>query len=551
VEPKEPAKQRHYRTLVIIGICAATFFFGLGRLALVGPDEPRYAEVAREMYVSGDYISPRLCGYLWFEKPALGYWLSAVSYRAFGVNEFAARLPSAVLATATVLLLFLFLQKMGANFGALPAAIVLATSGIFVAYARAETPDMALAAAMTLALTSGYRAIDATGRGRYWLWLLCGGATGLAVLSKGLVGFVLVGSILLVYAVVVGKWKLVSASDLVWSLAAFMAIAATWYVPVMMRHGRGFALAFFVRHHFNRFTTNVYGHPQPFYFFAIVVILGAMPWSFLFIPAIRRLRSLKPRRDPQDALRVFALIWVALPLIFFSFSQSKLPGYLLPVFPAMAIILGNEFAALVSPQSDDAVLRVTRWLGSTLLAGLGIAFPIYLHHKGVSISGMRLALIGAPTAVGLATAVGMWAGRIRALAAGVPATVISIAISSAVLLFPVLNENDSLRSLTLRAAAELRPGERICYYITKEFAAVFYAEGRVVCTLDPVTGEGQVLNALGENKLASALQNEPSLVIITTQNWTPGLESDPRFGIELLAQQGQSLALRVWLKKQE
>src|SRR6185369_3915696 len=148
VEASPGAKQPLFELIAVIAASAFAFTFGLGRLGFLGPDEPRYAEVAREMFASGDYISTRLCGCLWFEKPVLLYWMSAAGYHLFGVNEFAARLPSALAALSTVAFIFFALRRLSLPRVGLAASLVLATSGIFIAYARVATPDMLLTAAI-------------------------------------------------------------------------------------------------------------------------------------------------------------------------------------------------------------------------------------------------------------------------------------------------------------------------------------------------------------------------------------------------------------------
>src|SRR4051812_33745510 len=143
-EPLPTAKQSLLAPLALIAIALVTFFFGLGRMALLGPDEPRYAEIAREMFVSGDWISPRLCGCLWFEKPALVYWMSGLGYRLFGVGELAARLPIAAAATLTVLLVYFVTRRVASPRAAFIMALVLATCGMFIGYGRVTSPDMPL-----------------------------------------------------------------------------------------------------------------------------------------------------------------------------------------------------------------------------------------------------------------------------------------------------------------------------------------------------------------------------------------------------------------------
>src|SRR5262249_11142015 len=222
----------------------------------LGPDEPRYAEVAREMFVSGDYISTRLCGCLWFEKPALLYWLSALGYRFFGVNEFAARFPTTLVAIGTVAMVCLALNGFGRRGLAFGSALVLATAGIVIAYARVATPDMILTATITASLLSGFQAGRSIGRARTIYWALAFSSTALAVLAKGLVGIVLVALILSFWMMMTGKLRTLGLWDSLIGLVAFSAVTGSWYGPVLWRHGWSFIEEFFIRHHFQRYTSN-------------------------------------------------------------------------------------------------------------------------------------------------------------------------------------------------------------------------------------------------------------------------------------------------------
>ena len=541
VEPQPPAKHPPYAFIAILAASAFAFFFGLGRLGFLGPDEPRYAEVAREMFVSGDYISTRLCGCLWFEKPALLYWMSTAGYHLFGVNEFAARVPTAAAALATVALLYLAVRRLGMRGLALASALVLATSGIFIAYARVATPDMILTAAMTASLLAAFHSTKASGRTRSIYWALAFLFMGLAVLAKGLVGAVLVLAIFGLYLFFVGQLRSVRWRDWLVGTVVFLAVAGTWYGPVTMRHGWAFIEEFFVRHHFQRYTSNEFGHPQPVYFFLLVAIAGLAPWTFFLIPAMARLRSLK---DSRDSLLALAWIWAVVPLLFFSFSESKLPGYILPVSPALALIVGAEVQRVWRGEVSRT-LRAAAWLTALTLAGMGIGFLVFLHNESVNISGWRAMLDGLPLATALVSLIALAAHKSRAFTASVAAVVIGVILAAVILLFPTLHDEVSLKALSLEAAAALRPGEKIGFYLKKEFAPVFYAEGRVLC--EP--RRGGTFYALHQDMLAEALESEPSLIVITDSKWLEGLEKVSRFTTEFIAAQGDSVALRVALKK--
>jgi len=543
VEPQPPAKHPPYAIVAILAASAFAFFFGLGQLGFLGPDEPRYAEVAREMFASGDYISTRLCGCLWFEKPVLIYWMSAAGYHLFGVSEIAARVPTATAGLATVALVYFALRRLGMRNLALASALVLATSGIFIAYARVATPDMILTAAMTAALLSAFHSTRASGRARSVLWALSFLFMGLAVLAKGLVGAVLVIAIFGIYLILAGQLRSVRWRDWLVGLVVFLAVAGTWYGPVIMRHGWAFIEEFFVRHHFQRYTSNEFGHPQPVYFFFLVAGAGLAPWTFFLIPAIGRLRSL---RGSRDSLLVLAWIWAVVPVVFFSFSESKLPGYILPILPALAVILGVEVERFWSGEAGRT-LRLAAWLTGLTLAGMGIGFLVFVRSESVSISGWRALLDGLPLGIALTAVVALAAHKNRAFVASAAGVVISVILAAVILLFSTLQDEVSLKALSLEAAAALRPGEKIGFYLKKEFAPVFYAEGRVLC--EP--RRGGTFYALHQNMLNDALESEPSLIVITDSKWREGLDKDSRFTTEFIAAQGESLALRVALKKRQ
>ena len=539
------AKHRWYVLLGLLTLAAVAFFCGLGTLALLGPDEPRYAEVAREMFATGDYLSPRLCGCLWFEKPALFYWLAAGSYRIFGVGEFAARVPSALAATLTALFLGRVLWRSGSTRLGVAVPLVLMSSGLFIGYARAATPDMLLAASMTAAIISGhFVAIANEDAGRLKWLLLCAAAAALSVLAKGLVGVVLLVPILGLYFAIAGNLRSVRWQACAAALAVFLIVTASWYLPVTIKHGWAFIDQFFIDHHFRRYVSNRFSHRQPFYFYPALAVYGVAPWSFFLIAAAVRIRRLRPRRDHRDSLLTLAWIWVAVPIIFYSFSASKLPGYILPVFPALAIIIAAEVERLWRGEWTRGQNGVA-WLTALLLVGLGAGYALYLRREGVDESGWRVALVWLPFAVALMSVGMLAASKRRVFTLGLAVVVAAVIIGTTTLLFPKVNDQWSLRLLSRKAAAALQPDEKIGFFIYKEFAPVFYAEGRVECGYP----EGDILNALHQDRLVAALEKESSLVVITLERWQDDLEDDGRFDMEFIGSQGEALAYRVKLKK--
>jgi 4-amino-4-deoxy-L-arabinose transferase-like glycosyltransferase len=544
VEASPGAKQPLFELIAVIAASAFALTFGLGAFGFLGPAEPRYAEVAREMFATGDYISTRLCGCLWFEKPVLQYWLSAVGYHLFGVNEFAARLPSALSALLTLTLIGLVLRRAGYVRMSVAAPLVLGTSGMFIAYAHVTAQDMILTAAMTASLLSAYLWTTSSGRTRAAYWILAFLFMGFAVLAKGLVGIVLVAGIFGAYLILTGQPSLVRWRDCLIGTTVFLAVAGAWYVPVTMRHGWPFIQEFFIRHHFERYTTNEFGHPQPFYFFLLIAIAGAVPWSFFLIPAVVRLVKLKPRNAGRDSLIVLAWIWTLLPLLFFSFSGSKLPGYILPISPAMAIIIGAEIERALNGDRARA-LRLAEWMTALCVLSIGIGLVIFARREAVSLGGPAGPLLFLPLMIAALSLGMLGAGKRRWFIATSAAVVLSAILCTVVNLLPTLRDEVSLKPLSLEAAAALRPGEKIGFYLKKDFAAVFYSEGRVLCS----TRRGETFYALHQDMLADELARESSLIVITDSHWLAGLEGDSRFEIQHIARQGEAMALRVSLKQ--
>lgn len=557
VEPQTPAKQTLIDAFIILTVCLVTFFLGLGGLALVGPDEPRYAEVAREMFASGDYISTRLCGCLWFEKPALLYWLAAVCYRLLGVSEFAARMPSALAALGTGWAIYFGTRSLISRKSALIAALVFATAGLAIAYGRVSTPDMLLTLSMTVGLVAAYRATEADSHraaeanrvAAMILWILFAIAVGVAALAKGLVGVILCPLILIVYLALVRRrsWPLWPA--LLAMILAFAAVAGVWYGPVIARHDGEFFREFFIRHHFSRYTSDAFHHPQPFYFFFVVAVLGLVPWSLFLIPAVLRIRHLRPRAHGSDRLLVFAWVWVLVVLFFFSASGSKLPGYILPVVPALSLITGHEIAAYLTAEPSIST-RVAAWGVTLTILALGLAPPVLASHWGFALAGAQRFLAYGPAVLAATLLILLIARKRMAWLIGAVAAVCATVAASVLVLSTPINERISLKPLSLEVAEQLRPNEKICFFIKKEFAPVFYAQGRVVCRY----GEMDILNALREDILEDALkrareEGSPSLIVITTANWRRGLEGYPAFDTELVTEQGEALAFRVRLRE--
>lgn len=386
----------------------AVYLFGL-TIPFVGPDESRYAEVGREMFERGDWVTPTLGGFTWFEKPALLYWLEMVSYRVFGISEFAARFGPALFGLGTVASLWVLGKNLATehteirsgkadslpvskvstpsipsvpsvanDFANWLALIAASTLGIIV-FSRGASFDIIITFPITAALVSFYifdQSTQATFKAKYLPLILFYAFIGIALLAKGLIGIVFPFGIVGSYYVL--SWRLpnrVFMLSLVWGLLLTMSIAAIWYLPMYERHGYKFIDEFFIQHHFQRFTSNKYQHPQPVYFFLWVLPLMTLPWLPFFFAAIGSQIRERFRRVPasprlpfaSSPLVLFSLSWLLVPLVFFSFSGSKLPGYILPAVPAAIVIAALYIYRLVQ-KSKRWAIAVFAIAGSTLTA---------------------------------------------------------------------------------------------------------------------------------------------------------------------------------------
>lgn len=510
------------------------FFYGLGRLPLIGPDEPRYAQVAREMAQTGDWITPRLAGIHWFEKPALTYWLAALGYKLFGVSEFAARCGVALLASGGVLLLYWFGRRVhSARFGYLSAATLI-TCGLWPGFARAVTFDLPLSVSLELALLCFFlwERQPAKLAKKNALWWVCCFALGLAVLAKGLAGLVLPALIVGPYLLLTRRWKIVlQPRSLLVGAMIFLITAALWYAPMLWRHGREFIDEFFVAHHFQRYTSNKYKHPQPFYFFFLVTLAGSLPWSsFLLAGVAQTWRERYKLLAETERLRLFLWLWVLGPLVFFSLSGSKLPGYILPIFPALALLIGEQLAQL--GEADRAAKPRWPQLGVPLVLVLAVIGGGLAGRRELGLSGGQLLAMAGPA---LLLALGHLAlslrGQLEWATRGLPfglAVLVMIAVHQ---VFPALGEVESLAALSQQAQRAALPGERLLFYINSHHSVDFYAP-----ELPLRDARSELVTAMSKREVVEQTNARSSLLVLSPKRWSADLTELPDLTVEILGQ---------------
>lgn len=362
------------KILILILIYASLWFGTLDYRHLIPSDEGRYAEISREMLVTGDWVTPRYNGYKYFEKPPLQIWATATAFNLFGIGEWQARLWTALTGFLTILLIgFTGARIYNARAGWI-AALVLSSSPMWVIGGHINSLDMGLSAFLVAALCSLLLAQTSPLKSstRNWMWA-CWAFMGLATLSKGVIGLAIPGMVFVVYSITAWNWKIWKRLYIVSGTILFLAITAPWFVLVAQRNPE-FLEFFFIHEHLQRFTQTAHSRTGPIYFFIPLLILGFLPWVAQIPGAIWQTWQ---ERNRQFSSGWLLTCWFAVILGFFSLSQSKLPGYIIPIFPALALIVGNR---LDSNLGFSNSLRLSWKLQTAFFVLLGIAGFFFLDQ---------------------------------------------------------------------------------------------------------------------------------------------------------------------------
>ena len=361
---------------LIVMVC---LFSHLGAIGLVGPDEPRYAWIARAMATSGDWVTPRLYGQPWFEKPVLYYWAAALGFSAHLPAEWAARLPSALAALVAAIAIgwlgWKFYGTESSPFASpfLIAPLIFSTSVAAIGFARAAGPDMLFSAALTVAMASGAIVLSRRGALRsendsrastapsdHFLLALFGASLGLAVLAKGPAGVVLAAGAIGIWALATSRWRDALRLAHPVAIAIFCVVALPWYVACALRNP-DFLHIFIFQHNFERYLTPMFQHRQPFWYFVPILLLGLLPWTACLWPALQEGLQLWRRKSWSNSPGFFFACWAISPFLFFSFSQSKLPGYILPAIPPLCLLIAVGLQRRALALKPQASLVASAW----------------------------------------------------------------------------------------------------------------------------------------------------------------------------------------------
>lgn len=394
--------------LWLVILTGISLWLHLGSTGLVDETEPLFAEAARQMLVRGDWVTPYFNDATRFDKPPLVYWIMAIAYQLVGVNEWAARFPSALAATGLAIGGFLTLRRFGvtrpgdqATPGHLRSSAWIGSALIVlnlqtIAWGRIGVSDMLLSGCLGGALLAffwGYAAGDSESADRQKIqrrwYLAVWGLCGLAVLAKGPVGILLPGLIVAAFGLYLGNWRSL-VREIPWLSGGllFLAITLPWHVLVIAANGEAYIESFFGYHNVERFTRVVNNHWAPIWFYFAIVPLAFFPWTAYLPIAIARLRFWQPGRwrdQPRSTqLGLFALIWFAVIFGFFTIAATKLPSYTIPLLPAAAILVGLFWSdQLRHPDRSRAVqLSHAASIGLALLLAVAVVLsPRWLGNE--------------------------------------------------------------------------------------------------------------------------------------------------------------------------
>ena len=374
--------------ILILATLYVCYFSHLGAIGFVGPDEPRYAWIARDMAETSDWVTPRLYGKPWFEKPPLFYWGAAISFKLFGVSEAAARLPSAVSAfLATFALAWLALRLYGAETARWLLLLLPTTVGM-IGFSHAAATDMPFSGMLTIAMVCAAVVLGLTCNENSpvipqtpcFALVLFGFFLGLAVLAKGPVGIILSGGAVFFWALVTKRWRDAFRLFHPAALASFCLTALPWYI-LCARRNPDFFRIFIIEHNFKRYLTPEFQHIQPFWYYGPIILIAILPWSVILLrvgyDAVLSFRQ----RQWKESNSLFLALWTIFPLVFFSFSQSKLPGYALPVLPPLSALAARSLV-LAFQRSLGAARWVAVAVAMLLMAPVGVFSYLALIAPG-------------------------------------------------------------------------------------------------------------------------------------------------------------------------
>lgn len=525
------------------------YFFRLGSYPLANPDEGRYAEIPREMVVTGDWVTPRLNAVNYFEKPPLLYWTIAGAYVAFGRSEWSMRAVPALFALGGVLLTYAAGRRMYGRRAGLMSALVLGTSLLYFALGHIIILDMAVSVLMSAALFCFILGVnEPPGACRRWLFYGLYASAALATLTKGLIGFLIPGAVMFFWLLVFNQWRRLRPLHLPTGLLLFLAIAVPWHVLAAL-HNPTWVHRYFVFEHWLRFTTPVAARHGSWHYYVWIVLAGLIPWTGFLWPAVRdALRGGWARRK-ENAEAWFFATWALFIFLFFTKSHSKLVPYILPVFPALAVLVG-AWLARQAEENNRSRLRIGLKIFSFVCGLFAVALVLAVLRPHLVKLDFEQALVLRPAAFAMASILLLggifipWLARIRGVGAAISGIVVTMVLFLGALQFAAPNiQKPGTKDLALFVKARVQPGDRVLHYHEFFHDFTFYAE-RVV---DVVSFKGELeleedagARASGrfmeEAEFRQLWQQPGRLFVVARKKDVGPLFADPAFRYRLLAE---------------
>ena len=522
----------HRITLPLLLLAALTFFAGLGRGAITDSDEAFYAESSREMVASGDWLTPYYNYEPRFQKPVLYYWLTSATYLVFGPTEFSARLWAALAGLGLVLVTAACGRRWYDETTGLLAGAIVATNFGYFSIGRMALPDLPLTFCITLAIWAALVATLESERSPRKFVLLSAFALGLGFLMKGPVGLVIPALVILPVLVVERRSLALTPADILLGFVVMLGVALPWYVAMWVRHGNDYLQSFFVGDNFERFATDRFNDPRPWWFYLPVVAGGMLPWAPLMLVWLGPLTQFLRRRRDIGTIDLRLLMWAALPLAFYTLSVGKQPRYVLPVLPPLALLLASSIVERTqewrgydgvrsSPRRALPVV-VGSFLSGAVLCALGVllfrAQPLLINVQPIytTVAAWIIVVLGALVILTAVTKAWRAAPAMIALAAAITLPTIQYGALSS-------GGDDTVQQMARLVVQHRTGGEAVGTYGVFVRNLVFYSGVRTTDVID----DEQARNFLAQADRA---------LLVAPVEWIDRLEREQNIRVHRIAE---------------
>ncbi len=480
--PEMPKIKESVFIFSLIALCLILFFFNLGNRALWDIDEGKHAATSKDMVLSGDWVTPKYNGEKFYDKPPLHNWLVAISFMIFGFNEFAARLPAALLGMGCVMITYLLGRRIFGPTAAFLSSLVLASSVEFFVLSRTVVHDISLAFFITLALTLFYLGYENDELRRYY-FLAGYAALGFAVLAKGPVGILLPAAIIGLFLSFKKQVRFLKEMQIGWGMLIVLTVAAPWYILINFKDP-DYAGYFFLKQNFGSFFSADARHPEPIYYYIPVLMGGMFPWS-IFLP-LALFRGFRAYQSACKDGMLFTLLWAAVVFIFFSLASSKLGTYILPLFPAAALLVGtflNDILKNVCGDLDKGLIY--SYLPLVIILPLALIYIIFfpppdmMAETGIELKWVYLSAgwLVACCFMSMGLAIKK---KYRAFIGSIVGTVMTILLWCLVFLVPSIEPYRSSKYLAQKIDKLMDPAKHLVFYRKARETFLFYTDRKAM-----------------------------------------------------------------------